>query len=110
MDLRKRNADKLAKLLEPYIAAARGDGLDVQVKAVGEGVQVRHVRGADGDDPLPEEAAVLGLRGQQGGEGADEAGHGGHLRAGGGQGGEGLVLAGGQVGGPGEQEPGRPAG
>jgi hypothetical protein len=59
-----------------------GDGLDVQVKAAGEGVQVGQVGGPGGSDPLLQSRGVARAGGQQGREGRDEAGKGGHLRAG----------------------------
>ena len=61
-------------------------------------------------DPLPELAVVARVGGQEGGEGADEAGQGGHLRAGGLDVGECLGLAGREAVWPGEQDPGGLAG
>jgi hypothetical protein len=61
-------------------------------------------------DPLAEPGVVARVGGQQGREGRDEAGQGGHPGAGCGELGERLVLAGGEVVGPGEQDPGGPAG
>ena len=87
-----------------------GGGLDVQVQAAGEGVQVGRVGGARAGDPLLEPGVVAWVGGQQGREGDDEAGQGGHLGAGCGELGERLVLAGGEAVWPGEQDPGGPAG
>jgi hypothetical protein len=87
-----------------------GGSLDVQVEAPGEGVQVREINGVGGGDPLLKMTGVVRVRGQQGGEGADEAGQAGHLRAGAGEAGEQRLLASGEAGGPGGQEPGRAAG
>ena len=88
-----------------------GGGLAVQVQAAGEGVYVGQAGGAGSGDPFLQSPGVAGVRGtSQGGEGADQAGRGGHLGAGGGEPGEDLLLAGGEVIGPGEQEPGRAPG
>ena len=89
----------------------RGRGsLDVQVEAAGEGMDVGQVGGARVSDPLPEPCVVARVGGQQGREGRDEAGQGGHLGAGGGEPGERLVLAGREAVRPGEQDPGGAAG
>ena len=85
-------------------------GLDVEVQAAGEGVQVGQVCGAGAGDPLPEPGVVARVGGQQGREGRDEAGQGGHFGAGCGEPGERLLLAGGEAVRPGEQDPGGPAG
>ena len=55
------------------------------------------------------EPGVVARAGSQGGEGADQPGQGGHLRAGALQAGERLVLAAGKAVRPGEQDPGGPA-
>jgi hypothetical protein len=59
-----------------------GGGLDVEVQAAGEGMDVRQVSGPRVDDPLPEPVLVGGVGVEHCGEGADEAGQGFHLRAG----------------------------
>ena len=87
-----------------------GGGLAVQVQAAGEGVQVGQAGGAGSGDPLLQAPGVARVRGQQAREGTDQAGQGGHLGAGGGDAGEVFLLAGGEGGGPGEQEPGHAAG
>ena len=81
--------------------------VDVQVQAAGEGVDVGQVRGAAVGRSSPgawPSFAGSGL--EQGGEGADQAGEAGHLRAGGGQPAEQLLLAVAEGVWPGEQEPG----
>jgi hypothetical protein len=80
----------------PAVVKRQGDGgdrgVDVQVQAACEGVDVRQVAGPGGLGPVLEPGFVGGLWLEQGGEGADEAGEAGYLGAGGG-------------GGPGEQLP-----
>jgi hypothetical protein len=83
-----------------------GGGLDVQVEAAGEGVQVGQVGGVRAGGPLLEPGVVAWVGVRQGREGRDEAGQGGHLGAGCGEFGERLVLAGGEAVRPGEQDPG----
>jgi hypothetical protein len=100
--------------LGPAVVVREGercrDGLNIEVQAAGEGVQVGKVGGPGLGDPLLEPAVVARGGGQQGREGCDEAGQGGHLRAGGGEPGERLSLPGREVIWPGEQDPGGPAG
>lgn len=79
--------------------------LDVQVEAVGRGVQTGQVGGTCGGDPLLGKARRFRAEESAGGEGPDEVGQGGHLGADGGEAGDELALAGGERGGQGEQEP-----
>jgi hypothetical protein len=84
----------------------RGGGLDVEVEAAGEGVDVGQAGDACVGDPLPELVVVARVGSQEGGEGADEGGQGGHLGAGGLDACECFLPAGGEVVRPGEQGPG----
>jgi hypothetical protein len=85
-------------------------GLDVQVQAAGEGMDVGQVKGPGGGDPLLQPGGVARVRDQEGNEVTGQDCQGGHLGAGRLDPGERLRLAAGEAVRSGEQEPGGPAG